>query len=72
MLETYRISRFGFTSNGILSDGDMEELMRAGCQSIESAAARPGLKGIYSISLFKREVDKTREFNKSWRSSRPV
>jgi NitT/TauT family transport system substrate-binding protein len=33
-LETYRLSRFGFTQNGILSERDMEELMRQDAKTL--------------------------------------
>jgi ABC-type nitrate/sulfonate/bicarbonate transport system substrate-binding protein len=33
-LETYRISQFGFTANGILTDGDMEMLLRQDAKTL--------------------------------------
>ena len=56
MLETYRISRFGFTSNGILSDGDMEELMKQDAKVLNLPQPVPVSK-VFDFSM-QREINK--------------
>jgi hypothetical protein len=56
MLETYRISRFGFTSNGILSDADMEELMKQDAKVLNLPQPLPVSK-VFDFSM-QREINK--------------
>jgi NitT/TauT family transport system substrate-binding protein len=56
MLETYRVSRFGFTSNGILSDGDMEELMKQDAKVLNLSQPVPVSK-VFDFTV-QREVNK--------------
>jgi NitT/TauT family transport system substrate-binding protein len=56
MLETYRLSRFGFTQNGILSERDMEELMRQDAKTLGLSQPLPPSK-VFDFSL-QKEVNK--------------
>jgi ABC-type nitrate/sulfonate/bicarbonate transport system substrate-binding protein len=51
-LETYRLSRFGFTTNGVLSERDMEELMRQDAKTLGLAQPLPASK-VFDFSLQK-------------------
>ena len=55
-LETYRVSRFGFTRNGILSERDIEELMRQDAKTLGLSQPVPASK-VYDFSL-QKEVNK--------------
>ena len=43
-LETYRMSRFGFTSNGVLTDADMETLLKQDAKTLGLAQPVPAAK----------------------------
>lgn len=49
-LETYRMSRFGFTSNGILSEADMETLLRQDAKTLGLAYPVAGAK-VFDFSV---------------------
>ena len=55
-LDTYRFSRFGFTRNGILSERDIEELMRQDAKTLGLSQPVPASK-VYDFSL-QKEVNK--------------
>ena len=49
-LETYRISRFGFTSNGILSDADIETLLKQDAKTLGLAQPAAAAK-VFDFSV---------------------
>ena len=55
-LETYRISRFGFTANGILSDADVDTLLKQDAKTLGLAHPVPAAK-VFDFSV-QREINK--------------
>jgi hypothetical protein len=45
-LETYRLSRFSFTANGILTDSDVETLLKRGARTLGLSQRRAGSEGL--------------------------
>jgi hypothetical protein len=56
MIETYRTSRFGFTSNSVLSDKDMETLLKDDAKTLGLAQPVSPSK-VFDFSL-QKEVNK--------------
>jgi hypothetical protein len=55
-LETYRLSKFGFTDNGILSERDMDELLRQDAKTLNLAQPVPASK-VFDFTM-QREINK--------------
>src|SRR5215471_13293177 len=55
-LETYRMSRFGFTGNGILSDTDVDTLLKQDAKTLGLAHAVPAAK-VFDFNM-QREINR--------------
>jgi NitT/TauT family transport system substrate-binding protein len=55
-LETYRLSQFGFTANGILTDADVETLLKQDAKTLGLAQPVPAAK-VFDFSV-QREINK--------------